>query len=91
MKHANQGSKATSMGPGPYHFHMPKSARGLNSGEHKSKHEPQHFSFKNVLGIDNENLRYSENELDDDSVISSEDDKQENVKSSQQDLLMKGK
>ena len=43
------------------------------------------------MGIDNENLRYSENELDDDSVISSEDDKQENVKSSQQDLLMKGK
>ena len=43
------------------------------------------------MGIDNENLRYSENELDDDSVISSEDDKQENVKSSQQDLLLKGK
>lgn len=79
------------MGPGPYHFQIPNSARGLNSGAKSKSNEPKHFNFKNIQGLDNENIRYSENELGGDSAISSEEDKQENVKSSMKDILIKGR
>lgn len=88
MKHANQGGKVNQMGPGPYHFQMPKSARGLKTNEHKTKglkNEPKHFNFRN---LDDQILGDEENELgEDDSAISSEDDKQENVRSSQKDII----
>lgn len=63
---------------------------GTNSGKSKSN-EPKHFNFKNIQGLDNENIRYSEHEPGGDSAISSEEDKQENVKSSMKDILIKGR